>query len=402
MSWSWSRPVGATFIVAGTAIGGGILALPIVSAKLGFLPMLMLMLITWFIMCVSAILALRINLIVGPGSSFLVMTGSLLGRVGKSISTLSFLFLFYALLAAYISGASSFLEGYFSHYAWLSWSHSEYCLLAAGIVACILVLGVSTVDRINRVFFIIMVACFILVVASLLMPANISYVFLNFDYTPGLALAVLPVVYTAFGFHGCTTPLVGYVGDRPVVLRWVFIIGSVLPLIAYILWLIASMGVLDTGQVNSLASNGTVSHLIKILAAASGGSKWFLPVLNIFSGFAIITSFLGVALGLFDYIYSAMNGKEHVSFRVIAGVLTFVPPLVFVVYYPNAFVAALGYAAIPLAFIATLLPVAMMCILRRQGHVFKGQIFYWISAVFAVLIIIAQLGVAWGFLPALG
>ena len=101
---SWSRPVGASLIVAGTAIGGGILALPIISAKLGFVPMLILMCITWFIMCVSALLTLKINLIIDPGCSFLEMTDHLLGRVGKLLSTLSFLVLFYALLAAYISG----------------------------------------------------------------------------------------------------------------------------------------------------------------------------------------------------------------------------------------------------------------------------------------------------------
>lgn len=399
---SWSRPIGAALIVAGTAIGGGILALPIVSAQLGFFPMLILMLVTWFVMCISSLLTLRINLIISPGGSFLTMTGNSLGVVGKVLSTLSFLFLFYALLAAYISGASSFLESYLGHYAVLNWSHAGYCLLAAGIVICILILGVSTVDRINRLFFLVMVTCFILIVGFLLTPAKASRVFLHFNYTPGLALAVLPVVYTAFGFHGCTTPLVGYVGNRPIVLRWVFIIGSVLPLIAYILWLVASLGVLNTAQTQELAVNGTVGHLVRILSSASGHSKWFLPLLNLFSGFAIITSFLGVALGLFDYIYSAINKNDKLFIRIITGLLTFIPPLVFAVYYPNAFVAALGYAAIPLAFIATLLPVAMMWVLSRQGHVFKGQFFYWLSGVFSVLIIVAQLGVAWGWLPSLG
>jgi len=399
---SWSRPLGATLIVAGTAIGGGILALPIISAQLGFFPMLALMCITWFIMCVSALLTLKVNLIIDPGCSFLEMTDHSLGRVGKSLSTLSFLILFYALLAAYISGASSFLESYFKPYVLLNWTHAGYCLFAAAIVAGILLLGVSTVDRINRIFFIVMITCFTLILIFLLIPAKASTAFLHFNYSSGLALAVLPVVYTAFGFHGCTTPLVGYVGNRPLVLKWVFIAGSILPLIAYILWLIASLGVLSVEQAQILGESGTVASLVKMLSVASHHSAWFKPILNLFSGFAIITSFLGVALGLFDYIFIAFTKGSGWFARILAGLFTFVPPLLFAVYYPGAFVAALGYAAIPLAFIATLLPFAMMKKLCKKGHHFKERLLYDVCALFSVLVIAAQLGVAWGWLPAVG
>ena len=299
-------------------------------------------------------------------------------------------------------GASSFLEGYFDQYAFLDWTHTEYCIFAAAVVACILLLGVSTVDRINRLFFIVMITCFILILIFLLIPAKASTVFLHFNYSSGLALAVLPVVYTAFGFHGCTTPLVSYVGNRPVALKWVFILGSTLPLVAYILWLVASLGVLSVDQANVLGESGTVATLVKMLSVDAYHSSWFKPLVNLFSGFAIITSFLGVALGLFDYIFAAFTKGEGWLARILAGCFTFVPPLVFAIYYPGAFVAALGYAAIPLAFIATLLPFAMMWTLRKKGHQFKGLPLYFICVVFSILVIAAQLGVARGWLPSVG
>ena len=399
---SWSRSIGTAFIVAGTAIGGGMLALPIVSAKLGFLPVLMLMLVTWLVMCWSSLLTLEINLLISPGCSFLRMTSTCLGAAGRLLSTLSFLFLFYALLAAYISGASSFLKGYLDHYPLFNSSIEWYNIAIAMAVSLILVVGISTIDRVNRFLFIAMIACFIMVIGFLLIPAKMSSLLVEKHCSPSLLVSILPVIYTAFGYHGCITPLIGYIGKRPLALRWIFIAGSLLPLLAYILWLVVSLGVLTPQQKEMLISTESVTYLISMLNQQSGSSSWFLPILNMFSGFAILTSFLGVALGLFDYIYSLIGKNGHLYNRVIAGFLTLFPPLLFAIFYPNAFVAALGYAAIPLAFIATVLPVAMMWALRRKGHVFSKVSFSIVAIIFAALVILAQLGIAWGLLPSIG
>ncbi|MCY4328801.1 MAG: hypothetical protein OXC48_01745 [Endozoicomonadaceae bacterium] len=409
---SWSRPFGAVLIVAGTAIGGGMLALPIVSAKLGFLPMLFILFSCWFVMCWSSLLTLKVNLIIEPGSTFLVMSDKALGVTGKILSTLSFLLLFYAVLAAYISGSASFLENFFSQQLF-SLSHTGYCIAATGAMVVILLMGVKIVDRINRLFFCMMIACFIMILFFLLGAAKISaeFTLINYNYNTATALAILPVVYTAFGFHGCTTPLISYVGNNPPVLRRVFIIGSTIPLIVYILWLTASFGVLTGSQINELATHGTIGELINTLTAVSRKAHWFNKSLNLFSGCAIITSFLGVALGLFDYIYFGLQKKIcddstqdnatrfDLITRVLAGILTFAPPLFFAIYYPDGFILALGYAAIPLAFIAIFLPLAMLWVLHRQGHIFKGKMLYLLCALFTVVVVIAQLGVAWHFLP---
>ena len=75
----WSRSIGAALIIAGTAIGGGALALPVALSKLGLIPSIVLMAVTWFFMCASAILALKINLIVSPGANFLQIVHRTLG-----------------------------------------------------------------------------------------------------------------------------------------------------------------------------------------------------------------------------------------------------------------------------------------------------------------------------------
>ena len=80
--------------------------------------------------------------------------------------------------------------------------------------------------------------------------------------------------------------------------------------------------------------------------------------------------------------------------------MTFVPPLLFALFYPNGFIFALGFAAIALAVLAVLLPASMVWSWRardEQAHrpiayrVFGGKPL--IALVFAIglFIILMQL-----------
>ncbi len=62
----------------------------------------------------------------------------------------------------------------------------------------------------------------------------------------GLALSAIPVIFTSFGFHGSVPSIVNYMGGNIRKLRWVFIIGSAIPLIAYIFWQLATLGAISS------------------------------------------------------------------------------------------------------------------------------------------------------------
>ena len=46
--------------------------------------------------------------------------------------------------------------------------------------------------------------------------------------------------------------------------------------------------------------------------------------------------------------------------------MTFAPPVVIAIAYPDGFVAALGFAAIPLSILAIILPAAIVLTLRKK------------------------------------
>ncbi len=394
------KMIGGVLIVSGTAIGAGILALPIIAVSAGLIPIVSLLLLTCLMMYIAAILILEINLKVKPGASFLMMTKTLLGPIGHMVASLSYLFLFYSLLAAYISGAATFLEDIQQYFNLIHFSNAQLAMIAVLAMGVLLLSGIKMVDQINKFIFVVMISCFIFIVMTLQQTANNSHLVaqLYTSASPMLWLAVLPILFTSFGYHGCTTPLIGYVGEaNRKKLRSVFLVGGFLPFFCYIVWIITALATLTEEHRALLLSGKQLSVLIRLLSETSD-SNIFMFMLRIFSGFAILTSFLGVSLGLFDSVHTVFKFKKTPLIYVISTVITFLPPLLLCLRFPYLFIAALGYAAIPLALIATILPLMMMSVLKKQGSVFKGEYLYWLVGLFGLLVIGVQLAITSGYL----
>jgi len=78
---------------------------------------------------------------------------------------------------------------------------------------------------------------------------------------------------------------------------------------------------------------------------------------SLFAATALGTSFLGVSIGLFDYYKDVLKPKTRGFVTTsLAGLLTFVPPLLFALFYPEGFILALGYAAIAGVILALFIP----------------------------------------------
>jgi tyrosine-specific transport protein len=118
-------------------------------------------------------------------------------------------------------------------------------------------------------------------------------------------------------------------------------------------------------------------------------SPWMSAVINLFSHAIIITSFLGVTLSLFDFL----QDKEHkqMPHRGRTALLTFLPPLLVVTCYPNAFIQLLSYASIFVAAILTILPALMAWRLRKMTTLTSS---YTVPGGTMVLVIVALAGSA--------
>ena len=113
------------------------------------------------------------------------------------------------------------------------------------------------------------------------------------------------MILTAFGFHIVIPSLAPYLNNDIKKLRTVLFWGSTLPLIIYLLWLASLFGNLPIYGENSfslLAKNqGSVGDMM-IGINNQMQKPWLSGVLNTFAHLALITSFLGVTLSLFDFL----------------------------------------------------------------------------------------------------
>ncbi|MCZ4335883.1 aromatic amino acid transport family protein [Shewanella colwelliana] len=395
------KMLGSIAIVAGTAIGGGMLALPLATASLGTIPALLLLIAIWGISIYTSLLMLEINLRTGVGLNVHAITGKTLGKVGQLIQGGSFLSLLFALTMVYLMGGSSLLESRFEPLG-ITMNHEFAVLLFTVVFGGFIAIGVAWIDKVSRVLFTAMVALFIIVVLFLLPEVSPSYMLresatelVSKGELGNLWLAAIPVVFTSFGFHVCIATIVRYLDGDAMSLRKVLIIGSTIPLVCYILWLMVTLG--TVGGATVYGFDGSLPKLVSALQGIAQ-SAVLQQCIDLFANLALITSFLGVTMSLFDYIAELTRARDDIAGRIKTWLITFIPPLLCALYYPDGFIQVLGFAAIPLVVMIIFLPIAMALSQRKQNlggyQVMGGTPALMASAAVGAVIIAAQLWVA--------
>lgn len=401
-----NRTLGSTFIVAGTTIGAGMLAMPLAAAGVGFGVTFILLVGLWALMCYTALLLVEVYQHVPADTGLGSLARRYLGKYGQWLTGFSMLFLMYALTAAYISGAGELLASSLSQ--WLSTSITPtsgvlmFTLVAGGIV-CI---GTHMVDMFNRLLFSAKIVLLVVMLA-LMMPHIHQANLLTMPLEKGLALSAIPVIFTSFGFHGSVPSVVSYLNGDLRKLRLVFITGSAIPLVAYIFWQLATLGAIDSATFSGLIANHSgLNGLLQAVREVVASPHVELAV-HLFADLALATSFLGVSLGLFDYLSDLFQRSRKASGRIQSGLITFAPPLVFALFYPQGFVMALGYAGVALAILALIIP-SLMVWKSRQQHSGAGYRVMGGTPLLALIfacgigIIVIQALIATGLLPEAG
>lgn len=348
-----TKLIGSALIIAGTALGAGMLAIPMVLAQFGLLYGTVLMVLIWFGTTYSALLLLEATIKSGGGLGLNSIARKTLGKGGQLLTNALLYALLICLLMAYILGAADLLvQAMKAVGVELSFMHSQivFTLTTGLIVAC----GTGVIDKLNRLLFLVMVASLLMTLAVLLPEfsfANLSQVS-NQDHL-GL-IQTSAVLFTSFGFMVVIPSLVSYNNEATdKQLRNMVIIGSVIPLVCYLCWLFAVVGNLPSDQLKQFAS---VSEL---MAGFEHQAPWVGGFLSVFTGLALLTSFFGVAMSLFHQNSDTFNQN-----RVVTYVLTFVLPLVGAVWAADQFLSVLAYAGIILVFLAVFVPLAMVYKLR--------------------------------------
>lgn len=331
------------------------LALPVATAESGFFPAMLMYFITWAFMASTGLLLAEVCLATGERSNLVSMARVTLGPGGQVFSWVVYLFLFYSLTLAYVTECGNLLSD-LSHGRVSEWFGTLVFIFA---FAPFIYLGASYVDGINRLLMAALMLSFVLFIWmawSYVQPERLQTV--RWDR----ALHGLPIVFVSFAYQGIVPTVVQYVGRERLRIALSILLGSLIPFISYAIWQYLIMGALSPEALALAAADNTtaVSPLKLVLA-----NPYVIYTGESFAFFALVTSFLGVTLGVRDFLMDGLKIPRTPLGKVSTLGLIFIPPFVVSTVSPHIFLTAFHFGGgIGTALLLGLLPVLMAWRLR--------------------------------------
>ncbi|WP_340608733.1 tryptophan permease [Xenorhabdus bharatensis] len=366
---NFKRPsiLGGAMIIAGTAVGAGMFSIPIVTSGVWFTGSIILLVYTWVCIYFSSLMILEANMNYPCGASFHTITKDLLGKGWNILTGLSITFVLYILTYAYISAGGSIIFRNLSNIIPLPQAGTG--LIFSFIVAFIVWLSTKAVDRLSTILIGGMVITFIMSVGGMFTEVKPAILFdqtnTETSYLP-YALMALPYLLTSFGYHGNVPGLVKYYNKDVKAITRSMLYGSLIALTIYILWQFAIQGNIPREAFKQIiADGGNVSDLLNQMDNVSG-NETINQLLNAFSYMALSSSFLGVSLGLFDYLADFFGFDDSHTGRLKTALMTFIPPTVLALLFPNGFLYAIGFAGLAATIWAVIVPALMARASRRR------------------------------------
>ena len=409
-----NKTLGTTLLVSGTMIGAGMLAMPLTSAGIGFTFTVVLLISLWLLLTYSALLFVEVYQTTESDSGIGTLSALYFGNAGRVVSTTVMFVFLYALLAAYISGGGEILmkatqsTGLLGQEGVIANTSPEMTLkIFIGIFTVFfgsfVIISTKVVDGFNRLLFFVMLVALVVVMFVMFPKASVQNL-MAMPLDNALIISAAPIFFTSYGFHGSIPSLVKYMEGDVRGLRIAIVAGSAITLVGYILWQLSTHGVLSQSEFTQiLKEKPTLYGLIEACHRITG-SEIIASAVQLFSALALVTSFLGVALGLFDCTEDMLRKGLHINAgRLLLGAITFLPPVLFAYFYPD-FIAALSYAGQMFAFFAVVLPVGLVWKARRRYphlpyRVAGGDIALIIALVIGIVVACIPFFVKAGMLP---
>ncbi|MEG3219810.1 amino acid permease [Vibrio gigantis] len=345
---------GSSLILSGTALGAGMLAIPMVLAQFGFMISSVLMLLIFVGTTYSALLLAEACTKTKDNSGMSSVAYLTLGSKGKHFINALFYLLLVCMLIAYILGVGDIIHKLLLDVG-VDVSASVAYTIFSLLMGVIVVSGKSYIDKLNRGLFILMVVMLFIVIASLFSNIRLDYLTQTSNYTANDVVQYSAVIFTSFASMVVIPSLVIYNREATQKqIRNMILLGSVIPLVCYLTWLFAIIGNLGTDAISQF------HNISELISAFSGQSAWLKVVIALFSALALVTSFLGVSMALYDQNKDAVTNNKALAYA-----LTFILPLVLAELFASQFVSMLDYAGMVLVFLAIWGPLAMVVKVRR-------------------------------------
>ena len=360
--------LGAILLIAGCCIGAGMLGLPVLSAQAGYIPSIVMFVACWLYMLCTGLLLLEANLWFNKDINVVSLAGYTLGKSGKVVSWIVFLFLFYSLMVAYVTGSGDLFTDFFEAFFGIHLSQwvGEFVMIA--FFGVMIYIGTNAVDKFNRVLMLGLILTYILLV--LMGNSHVDKKLLE-HHDWSAAFFIIPAMIVSFGFHNLVPSLTHYLGRNGRRLKLVLVVGSFIPLLIYLVWQRLILGIVPLEGKDSLQAAWNEGQMATHALKTVVGVSWIVDIAQFFAFFAIVTSFLGVALSFVDFLADGLSIPKKKGGMLALCLLALLPPFIFSLIHPGAFLMALNYAG---GFGAVIIFGILPALMVWAGRYHKGMI----------------------------
>ena len=344
----------SAFMVAGTAIGSGVLALPILAAGPGLLTTMIFITLTFILSYLMAIVSINVYArYENHNVNAATLATDFFGKKGYFITTILNVLSMGALAAAYVNAGGDLLVKTVLPVINIYLSSQVGMLIFFITFMPAFVAGLGLICRLNGVIFTIKFICLI---SGIIFGINLIHL-KAFQFIPsGVKYlgAGASTMFCIWMMH-MVLPIVLKINDwNPLKAKKAVFIGLAIPAVAYAGWMLLIFSLVSRQDFLHLITIGDVMHFA---LTKPGVPRTISTLVGIFAAITVLTAFLSVGFSLIAFVMDAFKWKDSAKSRFMATIISFVVPVIIALIFPKAFVIIyqqsnmfqIGSASIPIA-----------------------------------------------------
>lgn len=375
----------SSFMVAGAAIGSGVLALPLVAAGPGVVNTILFISCTFILAYVMASVSIDVySRYDNHDVNAATLAIDFFGKKGYWITTILNVLSMGSLAAAYVNVGGDLLVKTVLPLVGISIPSQVGMIIFFVVFMPAFVVGLGLISRLNGIIFTIKFLCLgigILLGISLIKPEIFEFNPSNVKYLGSAA----STMFCIWMMH-MVLPLVLKINDwNPVRAKKAVMIGMVIPALAYLGWMLLIFSLIPREKFAELSTIGDVIHFA---LSRPEVPNLISSLIGIFSAITVLTAFLSIGFSLIAFVIDALKWQNTPKSRLLSTIISFIIPVFIALIFPKGFLIIYQQSNM-FQIAAALIPVvAAYAYNKKHGLTLTPQI---IILLLGGLIILSQL-----------
>ena len=375
----------SSFMVAGAAIGSGVLALPILAAGPGLINTFFFIILTFIMAYLMAVASIDVYARYEDHNvNAATLAVDFFGIKGYWITTILNVLSMGSLAAAYVNAGGDLLVKTVLPLVHITLSPQIGMIIFFVVFMPAFTVGLGLISRLNGIIFTTKFICLIsgIILGIKLINGSI------FEFIPsGVKYlgAGASTMFCIWMMH-MVLPLVLKINDwNPAKAKKAVLVGMVIPALAYVGWMMLIFSLVSRQEFLYLDTIGDIMHYA---LNRPGVPTTISTLVGIFAAITVLTAFLSIGFALVAFVIDALKWQETAKTRFIATLISFIIPVIVALLFPKAFVIIYQQSNM-FQIAAALIPVAAAYVYNRR-HKLSSKLPL-IMLILGTLIILSQI-----------